>query len=220
VLPKLERPTDGTAFSSSHGLPTPQGSDHKGTAGTAGRVRKSRDKPYNPGDRDLPEAVQLLPTPRVQGGGGGAGMDGRFLDERTTRKEGMNLSTAMLLLYTPAARDWKGRESRGHSITNDVYHLARSWGPYEPAIRRWERVTGYPAPPPLEVAPRGIYGRLNPAFSEWMMGVKPGYITGVPGLNRRQVLQAIGNGCVPQQAMLALKIISADLRREREEHDK
>jgi site-specific DNA-methyltransferase (adenine-specific) len=40
-----------------------------------------------------------------------------------------------------------------------------------------------------------------------MMGVKDGYVTDVPGLNRQQKLTILGNGVVPHQAVLALKML-------------
>lgn len=36
------------------------------------------------------------------------------------------------------------------------------------------------------------------------MGLPEGWVTGVPGLKRREQLKAIGNGVVPQQAAAAL----------------
>ena len=50
---------------------------------------------------------------------------------------------------------------------------ATAWGDYEPAIRRWERVLGHPAPPPAEPGPGGRT-RLSAAFAEWMMGISLG----------------------------------------------
>ena len=55
-----------------------------------------------------------------------------------------------------------------------------AWGEYEPAIRRWERILAHPAPPPAEPGPSGR-PRLSAAFAEWMMGLAPGFVTGVPG---------------------------------------
>lgn len=43
-----------------------------------------------------------------------------------------------------------------------------------------------------------------------MMGLPEGWVTGVPGLPRRDQLKAIGNGVVPQQAALALTLLAAD----------
>jgi len=47
-----------------HLLPTPGACDWKGSGQTQGRTRNGRPRP--PGDKDLPEAVALLPTPRAQ----------------------------------------------------------------------------------------------------------------------------------------------------------
>jgi DNA (cytosine-5)-methyltransferase 1 len=85
-------------------------------------------------------------------------------------------------------------------------HIA--WGDYEPAIRRWERVLGRPAPPPTEPSPRGTQ-RLSPRFVEWMMGLPEGWVTDTPGLTRNQQLKALGNGVVPQQAAAAIQQMQA-----------
>ena len=79
-----------------------------------------------------------------------------------------------------------------------------AFGDYEPAVRRWESVTGRPAPVPADPA-----GKLNPAFSEWMMGYPPGHVTAPAlGLTRAQQLRAIGNAVVPQQVALAYDLLS------------
>lgn len=77
------------------------------------------------------------------------------------------------------------------------------WGKYEPAIRRWEAITGQPAPLPTEFGRRGNI-RLSPRFAEWMMGVPPGWITGL-GFSRKDTFRLIGNGVVPLQAALAIR---------------
>ena len=81
-----------------------------------------------------------------------------------------------------------------------------AWGEYEPAIRRWEGVLGYPAPPPAEPGPSGR-PRLSAAFAEWMMGLAPGFVTAVPGIPRTRQLKIIGNRVVPQQAAAALRLL-------------
>lgn len=84
---------------------------------------------------------------------------------------------------------------------------ATAWGPYAPAIARWERVLGRPAPPPTEPGAKGG-PRLSPAFVEWMMGLPAGWVTDPAiGLTRNQQLKALGNGVVPQQAALALRLL-------------
>jgi DNA (cytosine-5)-methyltransferase 1 len=82
------------------------------------------------------------------------------------------------------------------------------WAEYEPAVRRWEGVLGWPAPPPAEPGPSGR-PRLSAEFAEWMMGLAPGFVTGVPGIPRTRQLKIIGNGVVPQQAALALRLLIA-----------
>ena len=80
------------------------------------------------------------------------------------------------------------------------------FGRFEPAIRQWERITGVPAPEPTKPDGRDGNPRLSSEFTEWMMGLWPGWITGV-GLSRKDELKACGNGVVPQQAKLALTIL-------------
>lgn len=80
------------------------------------------------------------------------------------------------------------------------------WGPYEAAVRGWERVTGRAAPWPAEPGPSGRQ-RLSPAFVEWMMDLEPGWVSGVPGLARASRLRILGNGVVPRQAVLALEVL-------------
>ena len=54
-------------------------------------------------------------------------------------------------------------------------------------------------------------GKLNPVFVEYMMGLPKGWVTDV-GLSRIQQLKILGNGVVPQQALLALNIIMKDIK--------
>jgi DNA (cytosine-5)-methyltransferase 1 len=49
---------------------------------------------------------------------------------------------------------------------------------------------------------------LSPAFVEWMQGLPAGHVTDVPDLSRNAQLKALGNGVVPQQAALALRILA------------
>ena len=82
------------------------------------------------------------------------------------------------------------------------------WGPYEPAIRRWEHTLGRVAPAPTEPGPRGA-PRLSPRFVEWMMGLPAGWVTDIPGITHNDQLRMLGNGVVPQQAMAALSYLLA-----------
>jgi hypothetical protein len=120
------------------------------------------------------------------------------------------------LLRTPNAMDGdKGsyataterlEQGRQVNLHNEINEIGTNWGKFEPAIRRWEEVIGRPAPAPTK--PDGKEGahRLSSAFTEWMMGLPEGWITDV-GLSRNDELKACGNGVVPQQAELALRVL-------------
>ncbi|MEV7389452.1 DNA cytosine methyltransferase [Streptomyces sp. NPDC091215] len=118
----------------------------------------------------------------------------------------------VILLPTPAARDWKsGASKKMGDNSRPLNEFAVNWLPrrgdwvgangtdYGPAIRRWERITGRMAPCPTEPGTRGNR-RLSPAFAEWMMGLPAGWVTDVPGIPRKEQLRVIGNGVVPRQA--------------------
>ncbi|GLW58193.1 hypothetical protein Kpho01_62040 [Kitasatospora phosalacinea] len=76
------------------------------------------------------------------------------------------------------------------------------WGEYAAAIARWERVTR-PAPGPVDAR-----GRLDPVFVEWVMGLEKGWVTQITGLSRSAQLTALGNGVVPQQAAMAVELLT------------
>jgi DNA (cytosine-5)-methyltransferase 1 len=86
------------------------------------------------------------------------------------------------------------------------------WGKYEAVIRRWEELIGYPAPCPIGWVKTGR--RITPEFVEWMMGLPPAFVTGVPGISRTRQFTVLGNGVVPQQAVMALSILRERFSRE------
>ncbi len=102
-----------------------------------------------------------------------------------------------------AGRGQLGRIERVERDTHGRSGADVAWGNYEPAIRRWERITGRVAPSPTETSARDAQ-RLSPGFVEWMMGLPAGWVTEVPDLGRNAQLKALGNGVVPQQAYAAL----------------
>lgn len=102
-------------------------------------------------------------------------------------------------------------EPQGRDEPEDARHSpAEWWGEYLPAIRRWEELTGHPAPAPTETGPRGGR-RLAAPFAEWLMGI-PGHVTDVPGLDRSAQLHKIGNGAMPQQAYVAYEYLLQQMK--------
>jgi DNA (cytosine-5)-methyltransferase 1 len=174
-------------------LPTPRASD-----GTKGGPNQRGSK----GDLMLPIAVhQLLPTPRTSDtNGAGKHGDG-----------GPDLRTAITLLQTPSVADAmgghltrSGKRSNEKLLPGQAKEMATNWGPYEPAVRRWELASGRPAPAPTEPNRNGK-PKLSARFDEWLMGAPEGWITDIPGITWNEKIKACGNGVVPQQAAAALK---------------
>ncbi|MFD8834251.1 DNA cytosine methyltransferase [Streptomyces griseofuscus] len=100
----------------------------------------------------------------------------------------------------PNQRDTAGRYYLpGQAVRLDEQWVATDGTDYGPAIRRWEHVTGRPAPCPTEPGRLGKR-RLSPAFAEWMMGLPAGWVTAVPDIPRKNQLMILGNGVIPQQA--------------------
>lgn len=152
-----------------------------------------------------PGGVSLLPTPAARDWKSGAsnllGRNARPLNE-----------VVVNLLPTPTAHRYGRNRSASQSASSrpSIEYLARDLADsrqwvtadgtdFGPAIRRWEHVTGRPAPCPTELGTRGNR-RLSPAFAEWLMGLPVGWVTAVPGVPRKEQLKILGNGVVPQQA--------------------
>ena len=93
--------------------------------------------------------------------------------------------------------------------------LMPTYGPYAPAIARWEHVTGRKAPPPTNPPRReGGKPQLSARFVEWLMGLPDGHVTSPDlGLSREQKLRMLGNGVVPQQAALAVRQLTQTIRK-------
>lgn len=194
-------------------LPTPTVVMNDGESVESWSARRERVKATgvngNGMGMPLPIAVQLLPTPSVSNAHG---------NDVNGRGEPL-LPGAVQMLPTPGAYDGERggsqhpdkRRGGGRSVTlQDVAEHTTDWGPYEAAIRRWEAVTGRPAPAPVRHDGKGGKARLNPELTEWMMGWPAGWVTDPAiGLSRAEQLKACGNGVVPQQAAAALRELLA-----------
>jgi len=115
------------------------------------------------------------------------------------------------LLPTVTTQDGKNtggpsQFERNTKPLNTQVLVSSEWGKFEPAIKRWEQVLGRPAPTPTNPDGKDGNHRLSSKFTEWMMGVPEGWITDA-GLTRNDELKACGNGVVPQQAEMALRIL-------------
>jgi DNA (cytosine-5)-methyltransferase 1 len=152
--------------------------------------------------------MSLLPTTRAQ-----HGEDRNNKIYARSANKPQNLENALAYLPTPntmddlPARDESKIDRSKGGFSNVRETVVRpNFDRFEPAVRRWEEVTGHLAPAPTKPDGKDGGARLSAEFTEWMMGLEPGWITGV-GLSRKDELKACGNGVVPQQAKLALTIL-------------
>lgn len=159
----------------------------------------------------------MLPTPTARDGSDGTVpriRDGKVAVDTVARAV---VNGGEILLGTPQSALWNSTESQvadGASKARLEDQVVAgvvgtiSWGKFEPAIRRWEQVTGRPAPSPTLPDGRDGAHRLSKWFTEWLMGLPAGWICDDEiGLTRNQALKAAGNGVVPQQAALALEML-------------
>ena len=181
-------------------LPTPD------THAAGGAQAASKRRQGGHAVRLQDQAVELLPSPMAADGSRGS----------TTFARG-NPTLKGALLPTPSvATATGGQTSRSGSRSDEkllgglAQDMAVEWGAYEPAIRRWEYIRGIEAPCPVEPGKNGN-PRLSPQFVEWMMGLPPGWVTGIEGLSRAKWLKLLGNGVVPQQVYLATVLLLQDM---------
>lgn len=199
-LPTPELPTIGTVSSY---LPTPVAQDTSGAMRPEDRRKSGQG--YGPALRDI---KYLLRTPTA------AEVDGGPVHPDVAKAKGQTLrltSQVLNLLPTPNTQEGSGkcRDYRA-DLTHALTCECKNWGEFTPAIERWEKVTGRPAPE--ATLPDGQKGqhRLSAKFTEWLMGLPDGWITG-HGLHRKDAIKMAGNGVVPQQAKLALDILREGL---------
>ena len=167
---------------------------------------------------------RLLPTSRATDGekGGPGQVNGRGVADSLPGRQkasdgrsaphGKSLSVeALRLLPTPTAQDAASSSGanpawgHGITITDAARNTVQDWGIYTAAIRRGETFIGRPAPDPTEPDTNGK-PRLSRRFDEWLMGLPEGWVTDC-GIPYGAQLKALGNGVVPQQAALALRML-------------
>ena len=162
------------------------------------------------GQVTLSGQINYLPTTRAQHG---EDRNNKIYWREPSKPQ--NLENALANLPTPTVADTftdqlkssQQKEGSMHSVNlSQAVHM--NWGRFEPAVKRWETIIGYKAPAPTEPTGKDGAPRLSSKFTEWMMGLEPGWVTSV-GLSRKDELKACGNGVVPQQAKLALTILKA-----------
>ncbi|MEW6874964.1 DNA cytosine methyltransferase [Trueperella pyogenes] len=127
--------------------------------------------------------------------------------ETSRRRSTGNLREEVVhALPTPDVRSDNRKTKKFGNSGNNFYDIIanRQFGAYAPAIRRQSQAFGHPAPDPTEPNPRTGKPQLSARFTEWMMGLEPGWITDVPGITRAEAIRMCGNGVVPQQATAAL----------------
>lgn len=105
--------------------------------------------------------------------------------------------------FTASLKSSQQKPGSMHSV-NLSQAINLEWGQFESAIRRWEDTTGRRSPAPAFSVEGKKHPQLNPKFTEWMMGLPDGWITG-HGVGRLEELKMAGNGVCPQQAELALR---------------
>jgi DNA (cytosine-5)-methyltransferase 1 len=212
-LPTLEQHIKGSVSSS---LPTPTVSDQY-----TGSLKSTQQKPGSLHSVTLAQVFfkeDLFPTPKArdsQQEGYEAGLR-RDSPQVGTIVRGLVERDPRVLLPTTRVSMANGptqkeiREGNPKSrIEVEVMLGETNWGRFEAAIRRWEEVIGRPAPKPTKSDGKDGGNRLSSLFTEWLMGLPEGWITGL-GLKRNEELKLAGNGVVPQQAELALRLLLED----------
>ena len=166
-----------------------------------------------PGDGygpNLPQAAaDLMPTPTTRDYKDGSQPHERGGKVQTDTVARAVFNSGEVLLGTPRANAAASSSKQVElgapkSRLEDQVHT--DWGKFEPAIRRWEIIIGRQAPEPTKPDGKDNNHRLSSKFTEWMMGLPEGWITG-HDLKRNDELKLAGNGVVPQQAELALRLL-------------
>jgi DNA (cytosine-5)-methyltransferase 1 len=216
-LPMQEHPTTDLESSSSPTLPTPSVGHIRNHDEPIENYLERRQDFIQGRTKGMPGAslgvavrMEMLPTVTVQDGKNTAGKS-QF--ERNT----LPLNAEVTLLPTVQVDDAKNtghNQERRTTLASEVWlaETTTNWGKFAPAIERWESLTR-PAPAPTKPDGKDGNHRLSAEFTEWMMGLPEGWVTAKDiGLKRNDQLKACGNGVVPQQAELALRMLLQGLQ--------
>jgi DNA (cytosine-5)-methyltransferase 1 len=179
---------EGRDVTSGAGAVGRPGSDSSGLRSPDGCHAPAADAKGDGRHEGRPEPAGLVGRPDAALGGAvapDAGSDGRGRDTE---------------------RDERTPPGIGTPLGDDTAGRVLAWGAYAPAVARWERVLGRPAPSPTESGSKG-QPRLSPVFVEWLMGLPAGWVTATPGISRNDQLKMLGNGVVPQQGAAALRYL-------------
>ena len=190
-------------------LPTPTVSDQY-----TGNLASTQQKPGSMHSVTLAQVFHkpdLFPTPVASEGTKAPSQQTSATKSKTGQVWLSNVAKDLQpLLPTTTASDWKGanHSGSGSASTRGMSTVVQqtNWGKFEPAIRRWEAMLGRQAPEPTKPDGKDGNHRLSSKFTEWMMGLPDGWITG-HDLKRNDELKLAGNGVVPQQAELALRLL-------------
>jgi hypothetical protein len=149
-----------------------------------------------------------LPTPTSRDYKDGQAEHRRDGEVQTDTVARAVFSSGEILLPTTRTSMKNGATAKELAAGNPKHRLeaVTNWGKFEPAIKQWEQVIERKAPAPTKPDGKDGAHRLSSRFTEWMMGLPDGWITDV-GLTRNEELKACGNGVVPQQAELALRVL-------------
>lgn len=177
---------------------------------TSGEIHAPRhDCPTASWSSGTPETVtnsksseRVRPEPTDMGSTQGTATE---LGKRPSRDATTNTCSPAIRQHPRGSSAEEARTPSSHgSSDHRGEQPATNWGPYTPAIERWEQLIGRDAPPSTELSTTGR-ALLSPAFVEWMMGLNEGHVTGIEGISRADQLKMLGNGVVPQQALAALQ---------------
>lgn len=152
----------------------------------------------------LPPVPRLLPTPVANDDGKQPHAHVAAKNRYDSSKRTVITSLAVMGIQAAFTGLWAPKllpRDRGDStvpMPEDKVDL----GVYLPAVRRWEKVLGRPAPCSTD----GPAHSTN--FVEWMQGYADGWTAGI---SRSARLHCLGNSVVPQQAAMAARLLLQEL---------